>query len=103
MPKKGEVKPIKHGTNGGAQAHRKRGIPYCDPCRLEKNKYEQKLRDKKKKEAQLREEPELIRKRALARMARENPFLYKRALYIEQTKRSAELAEAQKPLPSELT
>jgi hypothetical protein len=27
MPKKGELKPIPHGTYGGTQQHRKRGIP----------------------------------------------------------------------------
>ena len=25
--------PIKHGTYSGARAHRKRGIPLCEPCR----------------------------------------------------------------------
>lgn len=30
MPKKGELKPIPHGTYGGTQQHRKRGIPIDD-------------------------------------------------------------------------
>jgi hypothetical protein len=29
--------PIKHGTDGGWQAHRKRGEPVCEACRIARN------------------------------------------------------------------
>lgn len=40
MPKKNELKPIPHGTYGGAQAHVKRGIPIDaeDSCGCRKAK-----------------------------------------------------------------
>lgn len=31
--------PIKHGTYSGALAHRKRGVPLCDPCRTAEREY----------------------------------------------------------------
>lgn len=33
------LKPINHGTDGGYQAHHKRGVPMCDACSLAKATY----------------------------------------------------------------
>lgn len=35
--------PIDHGTNRGAQAHQRRGIPMCEPCRQAKSEYQRQL------------------------------------------------------------
>lgn len=90
MPKAGELTPIKHGTYGGAQAHRKRGIPQCESCKDARNKYETNLRRQRKKEADGRKEQLLIRGRALARLSRMFPEEYKAALGIELAKRVEE-------------
>lgn len=38
--------PINHGTRAGAQAHRRRGVPLCDPCREAEREYARKYQRK---------------------------------------------------------
>lgn len=39
-------KPIVHGTYGGAQQHRLRGIPLCEECREARNAYQRRRRQR---------------------------------------------------------
>ena len=34
------IEPIKHGTSGGYLAHKRRGTPICDECRIGRRLYE---------------------------------------------------------------
>lgn len=43
------AQPIKHGTYAGASAHRKRGVPLCEPCKTAERAY--KLERKRKIDA----------------------------------------------------
>jgi hypothetical protein len=77
---------IKHGTYGGYQAHKLKGIPICEPCRLANNAYQRDYRKTNPDRQAVNVARQHARDRALRKLARAHPVEF-RALYDAELNR----------------